>query len=427
MKIYIESYGCAANNADTNLMKRILSEKHEIVTDPRIADVMIINTCTVRGETERNMIRRIREMEEIRRLKGSKLIVAGCMAKVQPAVILKIAPEASLISPQRISEIMEVVESKDRQIRILGEVEKDLEKMISNGLTLTIPIAEGCLGNCSYCIVKLARGKLKSYPEEEIIKIIEKAVRRGVKEIRVTAQDTAAYGMDKNTNLAKLLKNILKIEGEYMIRIGMMTPNNALKILDELLEVYDDNRVYKFLHIPIQSGDNEILKKMNRKYTVEDYIEIVRKFRGKYPNGFITTDIISGFPTESDEAHRNTIKVILETKPDKVNAAKYTPRPHTKAASLPQIPEKIRSERCREVIEVAKKIAFERNKIYEGKIVEALVLGCSKNGLLKARMRDYRLIIFNGNSELIGKMVNLEILEAKDTHLIGILTSSWSR
>ncbi|MEM0085092.1 MAG: tRNA (N(6)-L-threonylcarbamoyladenosine(37)-C(2))-methylthiotransferase [Candidatus Methanomethylicia archaeon] len=426
MKVYIESYGCAMNNADTNLIKRILSEKHEIISDPWMADVIIINTCTVRGETEKNMMHRIKELENIRCIKGSKLIVAGCMAKVQPAKILSISPEASLISPQKIGEIMEIIESKNREIRIVGEGIKDLKKMVTDGLTLTIPIAEGCLGDCSYCIVRLARGRLKSYPENEIVEIVEKAVGKGVKEIRITAQDTAAYGFDKGTNLVNLLKKILRVQGEYRVRIGMMTPNNALKIIDGLLEVYDDDRVYKFIHIPLQSGDNNILKVMNRKYTVEDYREIVDRFRSIYPNGFITTDIISGFPGESDEAHRNTIKVLEETKPDKVNAAKYTPRPHTKAAALPQIPEKIRSERCREVIELSRKISLERNKIYEGKMVDAIVLGCNKRGFLKARMKDYRLALIEGSNELIGRIVNIKILEARETYLIGELTSSWS-
>ncbi|MCX8169408.1 MAG: tRNA (N(6)-L-threonylcarbamoyladenosine(37)-C(2))-methylthiotransferase [Candidatus Methanomethylicia archaeon] len=422
MRIYIESYGCAVNNADTNLMRKILSEKYEIVRDPLEANVIIINTCTVRGETERKMIRRIKKLEDIRSLVNGKLIVTGCMAKVQPAIILKISPNASLVSPQKISEILEVVESNAREIRITGSGSKDLDKMVlSNEISITIPIAEGCIGNCSYCIVKLARGNLKSYPENEIVKTIEIAVNSGVKEIRLTAQDTAAYGLDKDTNLAKLLKKILKINGNYVIRIGMMTPNNALKILDELMEAYIDERVYKFIHIPLQSGDNYVLKTMGRRYTIEDFMEIVKKFRENYPNGFITTDIISGFPTENHEAHMNTLKVIEESKPDKVNVAKYTPRPHTKAAALPQLPEKIRSERCREVMELARKIALERNKNYEGKRIKVLVLRERKKNLLESRSMEYRLIMFEGCNKLIGKKVDVNIIKAESTRLIGSL------
>ncbi|MCS7368910.1 MAG: tRNA (N(6)-L-threonylcarbamoyladenosine(37)-C(2))-methylthiotransferase [archaeon GBS-70-058] len=422
MKVYIESYGCAANKADTNLMKNIIMSKHEIVEDPWKANAIIINTCTVRGETERSMVKRIRELEEIGRKNGSKLIVAGCMAKAQPALVMGIAPEASLISPQRINEILEVLESSGREIRIIGSGTKNLERTIENGLTVTIPIAEGCLGNCSYCIVKLARGELRSYSIEEIKRVVRKAVERGAREIRLTAQDTAAYGMDIGTNLVNLLRELLQIPGEYIIRIGMMTPNNTLKIIDDLMDIYDDDRIYKFMHIPLQSGDDEILKLMNRKYSTDDYKTIVRKFRSKYPTGFIATDIISGFPMESEEAHKRTIKVIEETKPDKVNVAKYSPRPHTKAAALPQLPESIRSRRCREVIEVSRRISLERNMMHVGRIEDVLVLKVD-GGIAKARMKNYRLVKINGCGEMLGKMVKVKITEAKTTYLIGELTS----
>jgi len=422
MKVYIESYGCAANKADTNLMKNIIMSKHEIVEDPWKANAIIINTCTVRGETERNMVKRIRELEEVRRMNGSKLIVVGCMAKAQPALVMSIAPEASLISPQRINEILEVLESSGREIRIIGSGTKNLERTMENGLTVTIPIAEGCLGNCSYCIVKLARGELKSYSIEEIKKVVRKSVERGAKEIRLTAQDTAAYGMDIGTNLVNLLRELLQIPGEYIIRIGMMTPNNALKIIDDLMDIYDDERIYKFMHIPLQSGDDEILKLMNRKYSTDDYKTIIGKFRSKYPMGFIATDIISGFPMESEEAHKRTIKVIEETKPDKVNVAKYSPRPHTKAAALPQLPESIRSRRCKEVIEVSRRISLERNMMHVGRIEDALILKVD-GGIAKARMKNYRLVKMNGCEEMLGKIVKVKITGAKTTHLIGELTS----
>jgi MiaB-like tRNA modifying enzyme len=421
MKVYIESYGCAANDADTNLMRNMILSKHEIVGDPWKADAIIINTCTVRGETERKIIKRIRELEDIRRKIGGKLIVAGCMAKAQPALVLNAAPEASLISPQRVSEILEVLESNVREIRITGYGAKSLEGAVKGGLTVTIPIAEGCLGNCSYCIVKLARGGLKSYSIEEVKRVVRKAVEEGAREIRLTAQDTAAYGMDIGTNLAKLLREILEIPGGYIIRIGMMTPNNALKIIDDLMEIYEDERIYKFMHIPLQSGDDEILKLMNRRYSVNDYKTIVRKFRSKYPMGFITTDIISGFPMESEEAHKRTIRVIEETKPDKVNVAKYSPRPHTKAAALPQLPESIRSERCREVVEVSRRISLERNMMHVGRIEDALVLKVDGE-TAKARMKNYRLVKINGCGEILGRMVKVKITGAKTTHLIGELT-----
>ncbi|MEM2136602.1 MAG: tRNA (N(6)-L-threonylcarbamoyladenosine(37)-C(2))-methylthiotransferase, partial [Candidatus Methanomethylicia archaeon] len=339
--------------------------------------------------------------------------------------ISTISPEASLISPQRIGEINEVIKSRNREIRIVGDGVKELTPIIDE-VTLTVPIAEGCLGECSYCIVRLARGKLKSRREEEIIKVIKRSVEEGVREIRLTAQDTAAYGLDIGTDLTKLLRRILEIHGKYLLRIGMMTPNNAINIIDDLMEIYEDDRIYKFIHIPLQSGDNDILKLMNRRYSVEEYKEIVNKFRRKFPKGFITTDIISGFPMESEEAHKNTMKILWETMPDKVNAAKYTPRPHTKAAALPQIPDKIKSMRCKEVMEISRRIALERNRMHLGEEAEVLILKRGEEDVFKARMKNYRMVLINACEKMMGERAIARIVDAKPTHLIGVLTSSWS-
>ncbi|RLE56180.1 MAG: 2-methylthioadenine synthetase [Candidatus Methanomethylicota archaeon] len=423
MKAYIETYGCAANQADTNIIKNMLMKGKITITDnPMKADIVIINTCTVRGETQLRMVKRIKMLSETCLKTGAKLIVAGCMAKAQPALITKIAPKASLISPKNVEKILKVIKKNNRTIMLQDAERKILPKHI-NGRVFTIPIAEGCLGNCTYCIVKLARGRLKSHSPNRILEEIRRAVKRGAKEIRLTAQDTAVYGLDIGTNLPELIKQINEIEGDFIIRVGMMTPNSALKILDELLEVYDYEKVYKFIHLPLQSGDDRILKLMNRGYTVEQFKTIVKKFRDRYAKGFIATDVIIGFPTESEEEYENTVKVIREIEVDKVHIAKYSPRPHTLAAMLPQVPEKIKKRRSRELTKIAMEIGFKRNSLHLNSNEKVIVLEKGNRGNLRGRLRNYRMVILKGGEELIGRWVNVKITDADSIQLKGKLAS----
>lgn len=421
LKVYIETYGCAANKADSNIMKSLLiSRGYSIADTISNADIVILNTCTVRGETERKIVKRIREIEEIRRKRKFKLIISGCMVKAQPALISSITRNASLLSPQHTEEIIEVIESKERIIKINEKhVQRKILPMYIEGLQYTIPIAEGCLGNCSYCIVKIARGKLRSFKPDQIVNAVKNAVTKGAKEIRLTAQDTAAYGCDIGVTLPELINKVTEIPGDFMIRIGMMTPNNALKILDELIEAYENEKVYKFLHLPLQSGDNRILKLMNRKYTVEEFKEIIYKFRKKYPELFYATDVIVGFPTEDEEAFNNTCKVIMETLPDKIHVSRFSPRPHTKAAAMPQILEPIKKKRSKIMTELSFKIGLERNIQLIGKTRKALPLEKGKKGSIKARLKNYKIVIIREPSIKLGKWIKVKITKATPIQLEG--------
>ena len=208
---------------------------------------------------------------------------------------------------------------------------KTLYPKYYNQIAAPISIAEGCRLSCSYCITSIARGSLKSYPINEIKKDIENALEQDCKEIQITAQDTAAYGLDFGKNLGELLTKISNINSEFRIRVGMMNPYHVKNNLDSILNGFDSSKIYKFLHLPVQSGDNEILKKMNRKYEIDDFYNIVKKFRKKYPEITISTDIIVGFPTENDEQFERSIKLVSKTKPDITNITRYSARPFTKA------------------------------------------------------------------------------------------------
>ncbi len=391
MRVYIETYGCEANRADSELMKTILAERgHVVVKEPESADVIIINTCTVRMPTEKRMLDRIRRLLRY----GKKLVVAGCLASAEPSLVRRISPKISMLSPQAIEKVAEVVES-DEVIYALHPVPRTRLPAFRRGVVFSLPVAEGCLGNCAYCIVRIARGPLRSYPPRQIVCAVKKAVEEGAKEIRITAQDTASYGKDIGFDLARLLEEICSVDGEFMVRVGMMNPDTALPILDELMEVYANPKIYKFLHLPLQSGDDRVLKRMNRRYTVEDFLHVVEVFRRKFEEGFLATDIIVGLPGEDEEAFERTKEVLREAKPEKVHLARYTPRPHTLAAVMEQVPEKIKHARSRELTRLCQAICEERLSRFVGRKMRGLVIGESPKGEVEIRAENYCPVYVN--------------------------------
>jgi len=413
MKVYMENYGCPVNKADGAYMLSLLYRAgFNEAKSPDEADVIIINTCTVRKDTENNMVKRIRKLYALASRKGAKLIVAGCLPKAQPYLVNTVAPNASMVSPQNYDRIVDVALSKSRVVLLKGERRTDIVPMYVNGVVAAIPIAEGCLGNCSYCIVKLARGNLKSYPPRLIIERVKEALAKGVVEIDLTAQDTAAYGLDIGTNLAELVSEITEINGDFMVRIGMMNPNLAFKILDELLEVYKHPKVYKFLHIPLQSGDNRVLKIMNRPYTVEEFKEIVKEFRRKIPEINITTDIIVGHPGEDEKAFENTLKIMREIGFDRIHLAIYSLRPHTLSASMPQIPSAVKKARMKRAIKVMEEEAYKKHSRFIGRKVNVLITETGRNNTLVGRTINYYPVILPPTEYIMGLWVKVEITDA---------------
>ena len=413
MKVYIENYGCPVNKADGAYMLSLLYKAGFMETKtPDEANVIIINTCTVRKDTEHNMVKRIKKLYALALRKGAKLVVTGCLPKAQPYIVNTIAPNASMVSPQNYDKIVDAALSKSRVVLLKGERRTDIVPMYISGVVAAIPIAEGCLGSCSYCIVKLARGNLKSYPPRLIIERVKEALAKGVVEIDLTAQDTATYGLDIGTNLADLVSEIVDISGDFMVRIGMMNPNLVLKILDEILEIYRHPKVYKFLHIPLQSGDNRVLKIMNRPYTVEEFVEIVKEFRRKIPEINITTDIIVGHPGEDDEAFENTLKIMREVGFDRVHLATYSLRPHTLSASMPQIPSSIKKARMKRAIKVMEEEAYKRHSRFIGRKVNVLVTETGRNNTFVGRTINYYPVILPSTELIRGLWVKVEITDA---------------
>ncbi|MEM3351639.1 MAG: tRNA (N(6)-L-threonylcarbamoyladenosine(37)-C(2))-methylthiotransferase [Saccharolobus sp.] len=416
--IYIETYGCALNRADSYVMMTLLkSEGYNFVEKPEDADIIILNTCAVRLETEERMKQRIKELNKL----SKKLIVAGCMSSAEPATVLSISPNSSLIGPQAVEKIVDVVKSQDRKVILEGD-RALITPRVFEGKIAIIPIADGCAGNCNFCITKLARRKLRSYPLREIVESAKYAIQNNAKEIELTGQDTAAYGLDLGgtINLTDVVNKIAEIDGDFMIRIGMMTPEQAMRIADDIIEVLKNPKVYKFIHLPVQSGDDRVLKLMNRKYTVDEYKELVLEIRRKIPFVNITTDIIIGHPGEDEEAFNNTLSLMKELRFERIHLAMYSLRPNTRSASMPQVPDSIKKQRMQIANKLYEDIGFSVHSEYIGTVSKILTTEHGRKGSVVGRLMNYiPVVIRNENAEL-GRWYNVKITEASFYDLRGV-------
>ncbi|QKR01101.1 tRNA (N(6)-L-threonylcarbamoyladenosine(37)-C(2))-methylthiotransferase [Metallosphaera tengchongensis] len=415
MRIYFETYGCALNKGDTYSMMTLLKERnHEIVGDPGDADVLVINTCAVRMETEEKMKKRIKELREM----GKKLIVAGCLAGAEPGLVNSLAPEASLVGPQSLEEIASAVESKTKVISLAGKSPQILPRVF-DGLISVVPIADGCAGSCNFCITKLARKNLRSYPLRAIVSTVRELVNRGAKEIELSGQDTAAYGLDLEgkVSLPQVVNEVTSVDGDFMVRVGMMTPELAWRVLDGIIEAWSHPKVYKFFHIPVQSGNDEVLRVMNRKYRVEEFKELVKELRRKFPLSNITTDIIIGHPGEDEEAFQDTLNLIRELRFERIHIAMYSLRPNTRSAMMQQVPGPEKKERLRRAIELYEKVSHEVHREYVGKTFRVLALEKGKGNSIIGRTINYIPVILQGVE--LGKWYDVKITDSSFFDLRG--------
>lgn len=414
MQVYIETYGCSANQAESEMLAGLLSRAGAtIVQDAGLADVIIINTCIVKSSTENKIVNRICELQKT----GKKLIIAGCMPEAERDLVKEYAPAASLVSTHHISEIGKAVSKTlaGEVIEFVGykpTVKLCLPRIRKNKITEIVPICSGCLGNCAYCIVKAAKGELFSYPAKMIIEEIQAAKSAGCKQFWLTAQDLSAYGADVGSSLPLLLREILqKVRGEYFIRLGMMNPATLWPIHDEMIETYNDPHVYRFLHLPVQSGANKVLSDMRRGYTVDQFEHIATEFRKAFPDITISTDVIAGFPTETGADFKKTVQLLKKIKPDIVNISKFYTRPATAAAQMKSLPTEIPKERSKKLSQLCAEIARRRNERYLGKKMRCLVTGRGT-----ARAYNFKKVFFSGSA---AGFVDIKITGATRTHLTG--------
>lgn len=376
MRVYIETYGCALNKSDEAIMKNVLASRgHSVVTSFEDADVVVINTCTVRLDTEYKMISRIRLLREICSRNGKKLVVAGCMAKVQPYTVSLIAPEASLVSPQNSDKIYVAVENPNRVLLLTGERKRDLIG-ICEGKIVPIPIQEGCLGNCTFCIAKHARRQLVSHSIKAVVEAVARAVEQGAVEVELTGMDLGTYGLDLygRRTLPSLLREVANVHGVFKIRLGMINPEHLHYILDELLDVVKhSSKIYRFFHIPMQSGSDRVLKLMGRRYTIDEYRAVVKEIKRKIAGASIATDVIVGFPGETEEDFEATLRVIEELEFERVHLASYSIRPLTLAASMKHLDTRVKKARVKKALEVVVNAGLKVREPYVGKTVRCFI------------------------------------------------------
>lgn len=433
--VYIETYGCSANQNNSEILAGILSRAGFMITNNiELAEIIILNTCIVKSKTESKIKRRIQDISKQNPKK--LLIITGCMPETDAKKIKELDDKTIFLGTHHFKDILNLI--KDYQDNQLGwtkqedylsqkdEIKLNLPKKPHNKLISIHQISEGCLGNCTYCKTRLAKGKLFSYPKEDVLKSIESDLNNGAKEVWITSQDNAAYGMDKGKqDLSALLREIFKLKHRFKLRLGMMDPNNVLPMLDELVVIYRTNsKIFKFLHIPIQSASNKILKDMNRFYTIEQAEHIIKRFRKEIPDITIATDIIVGYPTETKEYHEENIEFIRKFAPDVLNISKFSSHKQTPAGKLKELSASIVGKRTTELMEEHLATAKENKKKFKGREVKVLVeekLPESEN-LFRCHDENYNIVIVKGNKELLGKEIEAKIINISSHTMIGEIT-----
>ena len=420
-KIWVEAYGCSASFADSEMISGlIVNGGHTLVQDPSESDLNLIVTCSVKDVTATRMIHRIKKLQ------SKPLVVAGCLPKAERHTVEKFAKNASVMGPNSIGKTVQVIEKTLSGSRVVALEDTDLSKVGIPKIRLNpavgiVEIANGCMSECTFCQTKLAKGDLKSYRIGDIVRQVRKEIIDGCKEIWLSSTDNGCYGLDIDEDLPSLIDQVTQIPEDFRVRVGMMNPMFMPRIRDNLLESFENDKVFQFLHVPVQSGSNDVLNNMKRGHTVETFKDAVRKFRKKFNVFTISTDIIIGYPTETRENFEETITLLNETRPDIVNLSRYSQRPGTVAAEMPQIDVVEVKRRSKQVTELINDISFENNRKWIGWKGDVL-FDENLDGQIKGRNFAYKPIFVNEMTG-IGQMCTVKVVDATIHSLIGEITS----
>ncbi|NXV26791.1 CDKAL methylthiotransferase, partial [Rissa tridactyla] len=418
-KIWIRTWGCSHNNSDGEYMAgQLAAYGYKITDNSAEADLWLLNSCTVKNPAEDHFRNSIKKAQEGKK----KVVLAGCVPQAQPRQdYLK---GLSIIGVQQIDRVVEVVEEtiKGHSVRLLGQKKDngkrlggarlDLPKIRKNPLIEIISINTGCLNACTYCKTKHARGDLASYPIEELVDRAKQSFQEGVCEIWLTSEDTGAYGRDIGTDLPTLLWKLVEAIPEgAMLRLGMTNPPYILEHLEEMAKILNHPRVYAFLHIPVQSASDSVLMDMKREYCVADFKQVVDFLKEKVPGITIATDIICGFPGETDEDFQETMKLVEQYRFPSLFINQFYPRPGTPAAKMHQVPAAVKKQRTKDLSQL-----FHSYNPYDHKVGErqrVLVTEESfDSNYYVAHNPFYEQVLVPKDPLLMGKMVEVNIYEA---------------
>ncbi|WP_248515520.1 tRNA (N(6)-L-threonylcarbamoyladenosine(37)-C(2))-methylthiotransferase [Salinarchaeum laminariae] len=390
-RYHIETYGCTSNRGESRQIERALRDGgHSPASGPTDADVAILNTCTVVEKTERNMLARAQELDDET---PADLVITGCMALAQGETFHEAGVDAEVLHWDEVPEHVRNGECPTTT--------PDAEPIL-DGVVGILPIARGCMSDCSYCITKQATGKIDSPPIQENVDKARALVHAGATELRITGQDTGVYGWDDgDRRLHRLLDRICtEIDGEFRVRVGMANPKGVHGIREELAAVFaEHDELYNFLHVPVQSGSDDVLGDMRRQHQVSEFLEVVEAFDDALGEWTLSTDFICGFPTETDADHEQSMALLREVRPEKVNVTRFSKRPGTDAADMKGLGGTVKKERSKEMSEVKRDLV---GNVYEemvGETQEVLVVEQGTADSVKCRDGAYRQIIVQNAGE----------------------------
>lgn len=417
-KVYVKTWGCSHNNSDSEYMAgQLAAFGYSIVDDKKSADLWLLNSCTVKSPAEdhfRNEIRLARDL-------GKYIVIAGCVPQGQPKA--DYLQGLSVVGVQQIDRVVEVVEEtlKGHSVRLFGQKKEsgkklggaalNLPKIRKNPLIEIIAINTGCLNQCTYCKTKHARGELGSYPPEEIVDRARQSFQEGVVEIWLTSEDLGAYGHDIGVTLPQLLWQLVDVipEGARM-RLGMTNPPYILEHLPEIAKILNHPRVYSFLHVPVQSASDSVLMDMKREYCQADFRHVVDFLKDNVPGVTIATDLICGFPTETEEDFEETMQLVRDYKFPSLFINQFFPRPGTPAANMPRIPPPEVKKRTKRVSELFQSYHPYTHKL--GEIQEVLVTEISHDKqYYVGHNKFYDQVLVSKDENLMGKLVTVQITE----------------
>ena len=436
-KATVITYGCQMNVNESAKMKQILQTMgYEIVDDIDDSDLVFLNTCTVREGAAVKVYGKLGDLKRLKEKKNGKMIigVTGCLAQEVRDEFIKKTPYVDLVLGNqnigRIPDIIERLEKGEDVHVVMVEDEDELPQRVDadfgDDIVASISITYGCNNYCTFCIVPYVRGMERSVPLHEIVQDVKKYTEKGYKEILFLGQNVNSYGSDladETDNFAKLLRESAKIEGDFWIKYVSPHPKD---FTDEVIEAIADNsKIARMLHLPLQSGSTKILNAMNRGYTKEEFITLAKKIKEKIPDIGLTTDIIVGFPGETEEDFQDTMDVVNEVGFENAFMFMYSKRSGTPAATMEeQVDEQVKSERLQQLMRLQNYKAKEESQKYLGKTVKVLVEGPSRKNpeMLTGRTSTHKIVLFKSSrTDLKGKFVNTKIYEAKTWTLYGEL------
>ena len=435
-KAYVRSFGCQLNVSDGEKIQGLLKKMgYSFTEDEQEADLIILNTCAVRENAEDRVFGIVGSMKKLKELKPSLIIgIAGCMTaqshiaekikKSYPQVDLVVGTSALSALPELLLGALKGAGFR-ADITEYDDFSEAVEQVRSSSFKASVPIMFGCNNFCTYCIVPYVRGRERSRRPEDIISEVRQLVREGYKEIMLLGQNVNSYGKDLGGDMSfpQLLRELNRIEGDFWIRFMSSHPKDASK---ELIDaIFDCEKVAKHLHLPVQSGSTDVLARMNRRYTIEDYLEIVEHIRSRDPDFSLTTDLIVGFPDETEEDFRATLDIVKKVKYDNIYSFIYSKRSGTKAAEMPDgTSEEEKGRRMRRLLEVQREVSAEHYRRFIGRTMRVLADDVSKKkkGWLTGKSSEFIIVEFEGDSSLIGQFADVEITGAMNWAVTGKLT-----